>query len=330
VPFDLSRPHASTVTVRWQTFDQPGDPSFASAAAGDYVAASGTLTYAPGATRRFADVVVNGDVLDEPDETILIATSNPTNATIGGFYGLGFGVIEDDDPVPVVRPGEARIAEGDADTSVLSIPVTLSAPSGRTVTVDWTTADADALAGEDYIAASGTLTFLPGETIKTVDIAVIGDTSDEPDETMLVVMSNPTNAKIGGFYGLGAGVIEDDDPLPVVMPGDATVTEGDADTALLSVPVTLSAPTRRTVTVDWTTADDDAVAGEDYVAASGTLTFLPGETNKTIDVAVIGDTTVEPDETMLVVMSNPANAVLGNDGVGRGHILDDDQPPGPP
>ena len=97
IPFDLTHPYASTVTVNWQTVDVPGNPSVASSAAGDYVAASGTLTFPTGWTRQYADIVVKGDAVDEPDEVIVIALRTPTNASIGGFWGLGFGIVTDDD-----------------------------------------------------------------------------------------------------------------------------------------------------------------------------------------------------------------------------------------
>jgi photosystem II stability/assembly factor-like uncharacterized protein len=97
IPFDLTHPYASTVTVNWRTTDVPGNPIIASSAAGDYVAASGTLTFPKGWTRQYADVVVNGDAVDEQDELIVIALHSPTNASIGGFWGLGFGMITDDD-----------------------------------------------------------------------------------------------------------------------------------------------------------------------------------------------------------------------------------------
>ena len=97
IPFDLTHPYASTVTVKWQTVDLPGNPIIASSAAGDYVAASGTLTFPKGWTRQYVNVVVNGDAVDEPDELIVIALREPTNASIGGFWGLGFGMITDDD-----------------------------------------------------------------------------------------------------------------------------------------------------------------------------------------------------------------------------------------
>jgi photosystem II stability/assembly factor-like uncharacterized protein len=97
VPFDLTHPYTSTVSVKWRTVDLPGDPNIASSAAGDYVAASGTLVFPKASTRQYADVVVNGDGLDEANELIVVSLSEPTNASIGGFWGLGFGMIVDDD-----------------------------------------------------------------------------------------------------------------------------------------------------------------------------------------------------------------------------------------
>ena len=97
------------------------------------------MTFAPGETAKTVSVTINGDAIDEPDEYLLVALSNPTNATIGGFLGLGFGTIQDDDPPPVVIPGSGSVLEGDAGTRTLAVPVTLSGPSGRPVTVNWTT-----------------------------------------------------------------------------------------------------------------------------------------------------------------------------------------------
>src|SRR6185369_15780556 len=100
----------------------------------------------------------------------------------------------------------------------MSLPVTLSNPSGTTVTASWSTTRPPNLSGTpadapaDYLAASGTVTFAPGETSKTVTVTIVGDAIDEPDEYVLVGFSNPTNATIGGYLGLGFGTIQDDDP----------------------------------------------------------------------------------------------------------------------
>ena len=78
----------------------------------------------------------------------------------------------------------------------LVFEVTLDRASTETVRVDWETRDANALAGEDYVAGSGTLVFAPGETAKTIRVEVVDDTEDEETEIMLVVLSNPTGATI--------------------------------------------------------------------------------------------------------------------------------------
>ena len=65
--------------------------------------------------------------------------------------------------------------------------------------------------GTDYVPASGTVTFAPGETSKTVPVTVKGDTTAETDEYIVVSFTHPTNARMGGFWGLGFGVITNDD-----------------------------------------------------------------------------------------------------------------------
>lgn len=128
---------------------------------------------------------------------------------------------------------------------------------------------------------------------------------------------------------LGYGRVNASAVLQKVRPNlsidDVTVTEGDLGPTGAEFSVTLSEVSAQTVTVDFTTANGTATAGEDYVAASGTLTILAGEISQNLTVEVKGDTTVEPDETFFVDLSNPSNASI-SDSQGRGTIADDDQP----
>ncbi len=219
IPIDLSGPYGQTVSVDWLTVDVPGNPVVASAADGDYVAASGTVVFAPGQTEAFVTVTVNGDSLPEPDEVVVIATGNPVHATIGGFYGLGFGQIIDNDTQPTVVPGAAApVVEPDGSGTVtMSIPIDLSGPYGQTVSVDWLTVDVPgnpvvaSAADGDYVAASGTVVFAPGQTEAFVTVTVNGDSLPEPDEVVVIATGNPVHATIGGFYGLGFGQIIDND-----------------------------------------------------------------------------------------------------------------------
>ncbi len=304
---------AQTVTVGYATADGTA------AAPGDYTATSGTLTYTPGQTTKTVTVQVQGDTLDEPDETYTVLLSNPVNATLAD--GSGLGTILDDDPQPALSIADTSVTEGNSGTATVSFTVTLSAASGQTVSVAYATADGTAVAPADYTAAGGTLTVVAGQGSGTVSVTVNGDTTDEDDETFTVTLSNAVNASIA--RATATGTILDDDPAPTLAVGDQTVTEGNAGTTSATFTVTLTGSTQRTATVDWATADGTATAPSDYTAASGTLTFAPGDSTETLTVLVNGDTSVEPDETFFVNLSNASNATLA-DGQGQGTILNDD------
>ena len=230
---------------------------------------------------------------------------------------------------PTISIGDVTVTEGNSGTTNATFNVILSAPSALQVAVNYATADGTATAGSDYQATSGTLTFAPGETSKTITVLVNGDTTVEPDETFFVNLSNPTNATIA--KGQGIGVINNDDapPPPSLTINDVTVTEGNSGTTDATFTATLSSSSNQTVTVQYATADGTATAGSDYQASSGTLTFAPGQTSKTITVLVNGDTSIESDETFSVNLSNATNATIA-DAQGIGTISNDDvAPPAP-
>jgi len=188
--------------------------------------------------------------------------------------------------------------------------------------VNYTTADGTATtADNDYTAASGTLTFAPGQTSQTVAVNVNGDTKFEPNETFTVMLSAPTNATI--VAGTGTGTIQNDDAAPTISIGNVTAAEGTSGTTPFAFAVTLSNASDQPVTVNYTTADGTATtADNDYSAASGTLTFAPGQTSQPIVVSVNGDTKFEPNETFTVMLSVPTNATIVA-GTGTGTIQND-------
>jgi hypothetical protein len=313
----LSAASSRTVTVDWAT-------TAGTATAGtDYVAASGSRTIAAGSTTATVGITVNGDALDEDDETFAIALSNPTNATIGD--GSGVGTIADDDPLPALSISDDSVTEGDAGTQTMTFAVILSAQSSRTVTVQWATADAVAVGPSDYAAAGGTLTFSPGQTSKSVNAIVNGDLVAEIDEPFLVELSAPTNATIGD--GEAVGTIVDDELLPVIDIDAPSVTEGNAGTTSLTFTISLSHPSAAPVTVDWATAPGTATVGTDFLSGGGTVTFASLETSKTISVTVNGDGLYEADESVVVALSNATNAPIGRP-QRNGFIANDDVAPG--
>ncbi|MBA2732119.1 MAG: lamin tail domain-containing protein [Acidobacteria bacterium] len=310
----LSMASTQTVTVDYSTAN-------GTATAGvDYTAVSGTLTFAPGETTKTINVPIINDTLDEPNETYFVNLSNASNAIL--VDNQGQGTINDNDATPTLSINSVLVTEGDSGTKTLDFTVTLSAASGQTVTVDYATADNTATAGTDYQAASGTLTFIPGDTTETISVTINGDTTVEPDETFFVNLTNPVNATL--TTAQGTGTIQNDDVTPSIIITDVTENEGNAGTTAFTFTVSLSTASTQTVTVNYATADNTAIAPGDYTAIASTqLSFAPGETSKQVTVQVNGDTQVEANETFFVNLSGATNATIA-DNQGVGTITNDD------
>jgi hypothetical protein len=222
VPVTLSQDTTHAVTAHWKTAFVTGASANQADPATDYTPASGTVNFPAGVGSAVATILVKGDTLVEPDEYIVVQFGNATGATIGGFYGLGEGVITNDDGVPVIVPGSASVAEGNAGNTALSVPVKLSKSSTVTVTVQWRTVFVAGAPGNqaapftDYDVSGGIVTFAPGATTASATFQVFGDTVIEPDEYVIVQFGSPIHATIGPGYGLGKGVIANDDGTPSV------------------------------------------------------------------------------------------------------------------
>lgn len=220
---------AFTFTVSLNAAAGPGGVSFdiatangTATAGSDYVAQALTgQTIAAGSSSATFTVLVNGDTLHEPNETFFATVSNVTGATVAD--GQGTGTIVNDDAVPSLSINDTTVTEGNAGTVTATLTVTLSAVSGQTVTVNYATANASAVAPTDYIGASGTLTFAPGATTQTIAVTVNGDTTPEADETFAINLTAPTNATLANAQGI-VTVLNDDQPVtvaPTVLPSPA-------------------------------------------------------------------------------------------------------------
>lgn len=204
--------------------------------------------------------------------------------------------------------------------STATFTASLSNFSDSQVTVDFATSDGIAVAGSDYIAQTGSLTFDPGETTQTITIDITDDTYTEDDETFAVLLSNANGANLAD--GTGLGTILANDPVPELSINDVTVSEADG-TATFTV--SLANPDGSTVTVDYATADGTAIAGSDYVSKTGTVTFGPNDITQTITVDITDDLATEGNETFTVALSNAQGADL-YDGTGTAAIADNDIP----
>jgi hypothetical protein len=254
----------------------------------------------------------------------VVAYDLPDTANARILWGTGRGGYRRTgapDPPVTLATSDCSVTEGDAGQTLCSFAVALSAATSQTVSVAYATSDGTAAGGQDYLPASGVLSFPPGVTSRTVAVPVVGDVVDEPTETFSLTLSAPVNGTIAD--GLGVGTIVDNDPPPTLVAGDCAVAEGDAGSAPCAMTVSLSAPSSFTASVSYATADGTATIGIDYTPAAGTLTFAPGTTSQIVPVQVVGDVVVESDESFVLNLTAPVNATIG-DGQGTGTIADDD------
>ena len=175
------------------------------------------MEFDAGETTTQLEVQVIGDTVDELDETFVVDLFAQTNATIADRQATG--TITDDDPSPAVAIGDATVAEGGTAT----LTATLSAASGRMVTVRYATAPGTASANTDFFEASGTLTFNAGATSQTVAVTTASDATDEPDESFTLTLAAPNGATIAD--GQSQITILDDDVAPPPPPGGGNPPE---------------------------------------------------------------------------------------------------------
>ncbi len=323
----LSPSTSSQVTVSYAT--SSGTGSGHATAGSDYTAISATtLTFAAGATgsalSQTITVQVTDDTVNEPDETLTVTLSSASGA--GLVDATGTGTITDND-TPSFSINSPSVNEGDSMAS-LEFTVSLSPASYQETTVNYAVTGGTATSDTDYtaLAASTTLTFAIGDTSQTITVSVTDDLDFEENETVVITLSGASPGTTIATAS-GTGTITNDDPG--ISIADATVEEGDEDDRnMLTFTVTLSPAPTDQVTVDYASSDgttNGATAGTDYTAVSGTLTFAASETSKPISVSVIGDILSEPNETVVVTLSNPNPSYTLVEASAMGTITDDDE-----
>ena len=233
----LSHSPSGPVSLRWQT-----DDGTATAASGDYVPASGTLTWERvSPLTQTITVQVRGDTLAEPDETFVVRLLNLVGMS-GGDRTVGQITIQNDDgapppAAPSISISSASSPEGDGGSAgaelvskaqgarTMVFTVHLSAVPTAPVSVNWGTQNGSATAPRDYVGGTGTLNWAAGDgTPKNITIPLIGNTTPGPDKTFRVLLSNPTGATLAADGAEATGTIVDDDTVvpPAGHPVPAT------------------------------------------------------------------------------------------------------------
>lgn len=281
-----------TVSVEYATIDGGAE------AGSDYTTATGTLTFTNGVTSQTITLSVTDDSTVETNETFRVTLSNPTDASILGSTNAVITILENDATIAL---STNAVSVSELATNI-TFTVLRTGGTNSSMTVDYFTTDGTAEDGSDYTAATGTVTFAAGQKSKTITIDLTNDTSVEGDEAFSLTLTNATSgASLGAFTNVTA-TIRDNDSVFSVGTNAVSVAET-AGTAVITV--TRTGGVVGAATVAYATTNDTATAGSDYTAATGTLSFAAGETNKTFTVKITNDTSSETNETFTVGLSAP-------------------------
>ena len=186
---------------------------FTAASGVDFTPVSGTLNFGLGETVKTISVPIIGDTRDEFNEEFGITLSNAVNASVILSPSI---LILDDDPLTSLSITDVMVNEGNSGTVSAVFNVTLSAVSGKTVSVQFNTANGTASSGSDYMSTSGFLSFTPGQTSKTITVQVNGDTTIEPNETFQVNLFSPSSATLAKAQGI-ATILDDEGQTPLQL-----------------------------------------------------------------------------------------------------------------
>ena len=304
VTFDvsLSRTSASDTTVEWRTVD-----GWARIGR-DFAGTSAEVTIPSGELSATIEISILDDELVEPDEAFLVEITRVSS----GEARLGTPVvcevvIADDEP-PAIGFVEASFRAVE-NSGQAEIQVELNKTLDSAVQVDYSVAAGTAVDGEDFESQVGTLTIAEGETEVHFFVTLLDDQVEEADETILLTLSNPSPVVLGTI-DTATLIVRDDDGVPSIAFSSSTVqVEEDVGTALIEVVV--SGNNLQDIDVSVSADGGSALLGEDFSAPPALITIPAGQYHAVIPVPIIADGLPENDESLVLTLSDPVHATLG-------------------
>lgn len=285
-------------------------------AGSDYTAASGTLSFASGQTSKTFTVATTNDTAYEGSEAFRGYLKSPSlEAVIGTAYAEV--TIADNDAAPSFGVANASATEG----APVVFTVTRTNSTAVAHSIRYATSPGTGVDGTDYQGVSSRFVFLPTDTSMTVSVPSIADATFAGTRTLVLTLTEPTNGSVIG-QATATGTINDDDPAPTFSVNDpAAVSEG----APLTFTVTKANSTRLTHAVNYAAVSGTATSGSDFPATSGTLTFAPADTTKSVTIVSTDDTASEAaTESFTFQISGATNGAQIAKASGQG-VLNDNE-----
>jgi Ca2+-binding RTX toxin-like protein len=288
----------------------------------DYLQLTGTATFAAGSSTTTITVTPTDDLIFEGNETVTLTLATGTGYTLGTAQTATV-TIADNDAIPQVSINDVTITEGNSGTRNANFIVSLSNPSSQTISVNYQTVDDDATtANNDYVATTGTITFTPGQTTKTLPITINGDTVGEINEAFTVLLTNAVNATL--LKNEGIGIIRNDD-LPGVTV-TAIYTQATESGVLGIFQLNRTGSITRSLNVNYSLSGT-ATNGTDYGTLNGVATFASGSSTAIIFVNPTEDTRFEGNETAIFNLLTGTGYTVGTSNSSTITIADNDPQP---
>ncbi len=314
----LSQSHFLPVTVNYTTVNGTAKSG------ADYSTITGSVTFYSFQITKTIEVPIVDDSIYEDNETLYMDISNSSHGYVV-TRSRGSGKIYDDDRPPLEAKIYNRYEYEDDTNWDLKFTVGLNQTAPNDITMHYTTIDDSAIAGEDYIANSGTLTIAKGTQYGYIPITIIGDTTPESNENFKVKISSISEGTI--TRDTAWGTIRNDDAIKVYM--DSYDTQegniGDHNKMRFKVYLAKDYPLDTPLTIHYQTQDGSstpsATSSSDYISKSGDITFNKGDRVKDIFVDIIGDNTIEENEFLQMNLSGSSYIVTTHS---QALILNDD------
>lgn len=280
------------------------------------------VVHVPSAT-TFA-VVVSGTYSSASQNVSTKTSSSGTNAAaVGNVWGVDFTAAPSGPPVAQFS---ATSFAANRDDGTAAITVSLTGSNAGGLSLSYSTADGSAIAGTDYTATSGVLTFQPYQTDATFNVPLASDLYDPATKTLSLVLSNPAGGLSLGTPSTATLTIAGSHTLPALSLVGVWQKEGNSGSSDFNFNASLSKRSILPVTITYQTSDNTAKAGQDYTPAGGTLTIPAGTSSATIPVPVIGNTIYEPNKAFMLNVTSITGGTLA-DSNAQGTIENDDPLP---
>jgi len=278
---------------------------------------SGSVSVDPNESIVEISIVVEDDMMDEDDETIILTLVGGSGYDVGNNNEYTLTIIDNDDPQVNFIQSSSTTSE---DVGSLDVRVLLLRASPVSFDLNFSAGEGTATLGEDYNILTS-VNVPAHERLVYIPIMINDDQEPEGSETVILTLSDGPGYTAGDL-GVHTLTIIDNDGLPVVSIHEA---EADEDSQVIQLPVTLDPPANQVVTVRYEDIEGSAKRDSDYIPSKGVIIFDPGATHGIIQITLKDNTISEDEEKFEVKILDPMEATISEEyGIAEATIKDDD------